>query len=294
MAERQVDQAAGLRRLFANGGTRIVTFVAGSHGVGKSTVIANLAASLAQKGKAVLILDENAEQTVSSCFGIAPQDDLLHVIDGEREFNDILVTAFPGVQILPAARAAKKLGNLSQPQQNALLKNFSMLEAFVDVILVDASQDYPLGFSPLGLAAHDTVIVMAATPGSITDAYALIKKVSLGYSHRKYRVVINGVRKPSESRAIFRNVSQVARSRGLAQVDFGGDVPRDDRLQQAARLGRPVGAIFPETIAAIACRKLAGDLLNWHMPDDESGGVEQFVRQLLHLSRHIRPLALHA
>lgn len=44
-----------------------------------------------------------------------------------------------------------------------------------------------LGFSPFGLAAHETVVVMSASGASITDAYALIKKVSLGYARRNFR-----------------------------------------------------------------------------------------------------------
>ena len=50
MAELRGDQAAGLRRLFNREQTRIVTFSAGSAGVGKSVVVANLAASLARHG----------------------------------------------------------------------------------------------------------------------------------------------------------------------------------------------------------------------------------------------------
>ena len=44
MAELYSDQAAGLRRLFAREPLRVVTFAAGSPGVGKSVLVANVAA----------------------------------------------------------------------------------------------------------------------------------------------------------------------------------------------------------------------------------------------------------
>ena len=46
------------------------------------------------------------------------------------------------------------------------------------VILVDASLSHPQGFSPFGLVSQETVVVLSGSSASITEAYALIKKVS--------------------------------------------------------------------------------------------------------------------
>ena len=294
MAELYADQAAGLRRLFAREPLRVVTFAAGSPGVGKSVLVANLAACLAQQGKTVLVLDESIKKNVASCFGVASRYDLLHAINREKSLSEVLLNVARGVQVLPAAKAVKKLAKLDEQQQSALLASFSAMEHPVDVILVDASQDHPLGFSPLGLAAHETVIVMSPTPASITDAYALIKKVSLGYARRNYRVLVNGVRGVEEARAVFGNIARVTHSRRFAQVEFAGCVPLDERLLQAANLCQPVGNLYPDSLAAKACRKLAGDLLGWRLPEQNAGGLEQFVQQLLHLSQDIDPVAIYA
>ena len=77
MAEAHRDQAAGLRRLFGRKPPRIVTFAAGSVGVGKSILVANLAAALARQGKEILVLDENTKKNVASCFGALARHDLL-------------------------------------------------------------------------------------------------------------------------------------------------------------------------------------------------------------------------
>jgi len=294
VAELFADQAAGLRRLFAREPLRVVTFAAGSPGVGKSVLVANVAACLAQQGRTVLVLDESTKRTVASCFGVSSRLDLLQVINRERSLAEVLQNVAPGVLVLPAAKAVKKLGKLSEQQQRILSTSLSTIEDPVDVILVDASQDHPLGFSPLGLAAHETVIVMSPTAASITDAYALIKKVSLGYARRNYRVLINGVRGMEEGRAVFGNIARVTHSRRFARLEFAGCVPLDERLHQAASLCQPVGNLYPEALAAKACRKLAGDMLAWRLSDEDAGGLEQFVQQLLHLSQHIDPVAIYA
>lgn len=294
MAELYTDQAAGLRRLFGREPTRVVTFAAGSVGVGKSLLVANLAAALARQGKEVLVLDENVSDNVASCYGALARHDLLQVIDGQKALAEVVLTVAPGVRVLPAAQAVQRLGTLNRAQQESLLAAITGMERAADVILVDASLDHPLGFSPLGLAAHDTVVVVAASSAAITDAYALIKKVSLGYSHKRFRIVISKARGRDEATAISRNIAELTRTRRLAELDYSGFVPLDEHLRQAARLCQPVVALFPETPAAVAYRAIAGELLAWPLPADEGGGIEQFVQQLLHLSQHIDPIAIYA
>ena len=294
MAELYVDQAAGLRRLFARDSLRVVAFASGSPGVGKSVLVANLASCLAQAGKSVLVLDESTHRTVADCFGVVPHGDLWQAINRERSIADVLLHVFPGVQVLPDAQAVRTLGKLDGRQQKNLSDCFSALDGPVDVILVDASGDYPLGFSPLGLVAGETVIVMSPTSTSITDAYALIKKVSLGYARRNYRVLVNGVRSPGEARAIFANIARVTHSRRFARLGFAGSVPLDMHLRQAANLCQPVISLFPQAAAAKAFHHLACDLLGWPLPDQEPGGLEQFVEQLMQTGRHIDPVAIYA
>lgn len=288
------DQAAGLRRLFGRRQTRVVTFAAGSAGVGKSVLVANLAASLARMGKEVLVLDENTRNSVSGVFGALARYDLCQAIDREKSVSEVLVSPAPGVRILPAARAVKRLGKLNQSEQDALMESLSGMEQPADLILVDSSLDHPLGFSPLGLAAHDTVIVISPTSTSITDAYALIKKVSLGYSRKNFRVLINKIRSSDEARAIHDNIAQLARRRRVAHLEYAGCVPLDEQLRQASRLCQPVVGLFPEAPAARAFRAIAGNLLDWPLPGQDAGGVEQFVQQLLHLSQGIDPIAIYA
>ena len=294
MAEYRGDQAAGLRRLFGREQSRIVAFAAGSVGVGKSLLVANLASSLALQGKEVLILDENTKNNVAACYGAHARHDLQQVINREKTLSQVLLTVAPGVRVLPAAQAVNRLGNLNESQQKALLENMVGMECPADVILVDTSLEHPLGFSPLGLAAHDTVIVMSATGASITDAYALIKKVSLGYARKHFRVLINRVRGIDEAITLYNNIEQVTHSRSLARLEFAGFVPLDEYLRQASRLCQPVGGLFPDAPAAKAYRTIAGDLLKWPLPGNDAGGLEHFVQQLLHLSQDIDPIAIYA
>lgn len=294
MADLWHDQAAGLRRLLGRPQVLVVAFVAGSVGVGKSVVVANLAAVLAGQGREVLVLDENTDAGFAAFYGASPSGDLQQVIDGKRSLAEVLVVAARRIRILPVASVVTQLARLSDAEQGSLLDCFGELLPPADVVLVDSSLDHPLGFSPLALAAPETVIVVSPNRSAITEAYALIKKVSLGYAREHFRVLVNNARGAREARAIHDNIERVARSRKLAQLDYAGYVPFDEHLRQALTLCQPVAGLFPDSPAAQSFRAFAKDLLNWPAAGEVGGGLEHFVQQLLHLSHRIEPTAIYA
>ena len=296
MADFRVDQAAGLRRLLGGGQQlQVVTFVAGCEGVGRSVAVANLGVALARLGKEVLIIDEHAPRDdIAASFGLVARYDLLNVVQRELTLAQVLLQPMQGLRVLPAAKAVKKLGRLSLPQQQTLLDAMCGLERPVDVILVDASMAHPNGFSPFGLASQEAVVVLSGNSASITEAYALIKKVSHAFSRKHFRILVNKVRSQPDARSIYENIAQVAAQRGIARLEYAGAIPLDEPLRQSCQLGRPVLVQAPDSASAAAFRDIASDLLYWQRNDGETGGVEHFMQQLLHLSQRITPNVLRA
>lgn len=295
MADFRYDQAAGLRRMFSHRQLRVVTFATGSSGVGKTSVVANVAVALARQGQEVLVVDENVGVGhMGDFFGIHPPGDLLQVVNRQRLLEQVSFSPVPGVHVLPAGRAARQLGQLSAPQRQAMLEAMNSLERPVDVILVDSSPDHAQGFSPWGLAAGEVVVVVSGSGSSITDSYALIKKVSLAFARRHFRILVNRVRSLEDGQTIFSNLHKVAAQRGIAHLEYGGAIPLDESLRQVGQLCQPLVATLPDAPAAEALRDFAADMLYWPGAEYENGGVEQFIQQLLHLSHRITPRALQA
>lgn len=295
MADFRLDQAAGLRRLLGGNQLQVVTFVAGCEGVGRSVAVANLGVALARLGKEVLIIDEHASRDdIASAFGLVVRHDLLNVVLREVPLAQVLLQPINGLRILPAAGAARKLGRLSLQQQQTLLDAMSGLDRPIDVILVDASMAHPNGFSPFGLASQEAVVVLSGSSASITEAYSLIKKVSHAFARKHFRILVNKVRNLPDARSIYENIAQVAAQRGIARLEYAGAIPLDESLRQSTQLCRSVLTQAPDSPSAAAFRDIASDLLYWQRGDGESGGVEHFMQQLLHLSQRITPNVLRA
>jgi flagellar biosynthesis protein FlhG len=295
VADFRVDQAAGLRRMLGGSGLQVITFVAGCEGVGRSVTVANLGVALARLGKEVMLIDEHAPgDDIAASFGMQSTHDLLNVVQRELPLASVLLRPMNGLSILPAAKAVRKLGRLSLHQQQTLVDAMSGLERSIDVILVDASMAHPAGFSPFGLVSQETVVVLSGSSASITEAYALIKKVSQAFSRRHFRILVNKVRSHADARSIYENIAQVATQRGVAVLDYAGAVPLDDSLKLASQMCRPVLFQAPDSPSATAFRDLAADIQYWQQGQGEQGGVEHFLQQLLHLSQRITPIVLRA
>lgn len=293
MPSLMVDQASGLRRLFTGKRLQVVCFVAAAEGVGKTHVVINLAAALSRQGLSVFVLDENSgRDNVAGVSGQSVGHDLLEVIQGRSSIEDVLLEVSPGVIVCPAARAVKTLGRLDSQQQEFLLSSLAGLTKPPDVIFVDTAADHPTGFSPFGLASPETVVVLSGDSHAITGAYSLIKRVALEYGRRHFRVLINKVRNDAEANQIFGNISRVASQRGVASLRMAGSLPADEAVAHASWLHRPVMDAFPASASAEAFRLMASELQQW-VADDDPVGIEQFMRQLIHLTQRILPGAVH-
>ena len=280
------DQADGLRRLQARDAVRIITVAGGRAGVGKTSAVVNLAMALAHNGKHVLVLDENPRHNnVNANLGLTARYDLLHVINRDKTLEQVILPGPEGVSVLTAMRGVHCLAKLNHADQEWFIQCFGNLPKPVDVVLVDTAGGSASHVLSLSLAAQQVLVVLSAAAASITDAYALIKLMSREYAKRDFLVLVNKVASEPEARAIFDNVSQVARRHLAVSLEFMGCIPSDEKLRRATQLCRPVVEAFPASASAAGFRQLADNLLRCPCPEEYGGGVENFMQRLIRSSR---------
>ncbi len=156
----QAEAFRGVRTalFFSLGGTdhKVIQLTSAQPGDGKSTLSANLAVSLAQSGKQILLIDADLRKSrVHRLFGVSASDGLAAAITGERDPHELIVpSGVPNLSLLPAGKPPENPAELLLlPQFKELLDH--LRERF-DYIVVD---------TPPVLAVTDPCVVAPRVDG---------------------------------------------------------------------------------------------------------------------------------
>ena len=264
------------------GPVKVIAVTGGKGGVGKTTVTANLAVSLAERGREVMVLDADLGlANLDVMLGLQPRYNLSHVLAGERSLDDVLVDGPCGIKIIPASSGVRRMVNLNSMEQAGLIRAFSDLRRNVDVLLLDTAagiHDEVLMFSR---AAHHVLVVVCDEPASLTDAYALIKVMSREMGITRFRILANQTRVLGEGRDLYDKLRKVCDRFLDVTLDYAGAVPQDDFIRRSIQRQKAVTELFPGSLGGQAFKKLGVTADSWGTPVGASGHLEFFVERLV-------------
>jgi flagellar biosynthesis protein FlhG len=250
--------------------------------VGKSSVVANLALSIAAKGERVLLLDGD--------FGLANLDILLDlrpcgnihdVLHGQSLPSEILARVAPNVDILPAASGVLEMTRLGLDDKSKLLEIMQDLESKYDVLLIDTGAGVGDDVTWLSSSAKEIIVVATPEPTSIADAYALIKVLNQRHKIKDFKLLINQVRSEAEAVRVYQQITMVADRFLNVSIDYLGHVLWDELWTYAVRQRKPIVSAYPGSGAAKSFRKLADTLFKPTGRMVAPGENPQFFRALL-------------
>lgn len=249
MLDRGVDQAQGLRRMFAPGRPRVIQIVAGSGGVGRTAVAVNLAVALARMGRDTLLVEAAnrvSEARALGCLG-------LDITATSRAGGALEAPGVDGLAVWPLA--LERYAGSAEPVVPipARLPGRTRLP---DWLLINSASGRSLLWTG-EQQAHEVLVVLSRAPASITDAYALVKRMSMRALQSRFNVVVNRVVSEAEARLVFRNLASVAHGYLDVRLQYSGFVPADAALARACAEGCNVLDLEPDAPATRAFRRLA-------------------------------------
>ena len=267
----------------ANGAdtTRTISITSGKGGVGKTTLVCNMACELARGGHKVLILDGDLGMSnVDIFFGQRARLNISHVLENRVQLEDILMEVAPGVHLIPGGSGVYGLSRLEAMQKHILLDQVSRLNRGFDYMLIDTSPGIDDNVLYLNAAAQEITVVVTPDPSSLTDAYALIKVLNQRYRENRFSIVANMVRDEAEGRMVFQRLSDVASRFLCVSLDFRGSVPMDPILRQSIRAQELVAQTQSRCPAAAAIRSLSENVKGSERFAELKGGLQFFWNQL--------------
>lgn len=262
-------------------GTRTISVTSGKGGVGKTTLVCNLASELGRAGHRVLVLDGDLGMAnVDIMFGQRARLNISHVLEGHCALEDILLEVAPNVHLISGGSGLYGLSRLGAVERRMLFDQVNHLNQSFDYMIVDTAPGIDDNVLYLNAAAQQILVVLTPDPTSLTDAYALIKVLNQRYRETHFSVVTNMVRDEIEGRMVFQKLSDVASRFLCVSLDYRGFIPNDPILRQSIRAQQLVTQVQSRTPASLALRNLAENLKHSERFNQAKGGIQFFWQQL--------------
>jgi flagellar biosynthesis protein FlhG len=262
---------------------RVFSIISGKGGVGKTNVVANLAAALTFTGKRIMVIDGDLGlANLDLLLGVRPQYTLWDFFAGRRALPEIFVTSPLGITIFPAASGAPELTRLSHEQKLLLLSELDTLPNDSDIMLVDTASGISDTVTYFASAAHEIVLVITPEPASLADTYALVNVLASVHGEKRFWVVANTVEDETQAHRLLAALWRTSSRCVHTSFELLGWIPRDPALTSAVMQQQMVVETAPHSPSARAFTVLARRLVEATAETPRvKGGLQFFFRGVL-------------
>lgn len=244
---------------------QIVAFISGKGGVGKTTLVSNVAAALVQRKKRVLLIDLDPQNALRFHLGMDPNEIAGLVREGISP-HGIFDSPF-GMQFIPFGRVAStELADFERELSHHpewLARGIATLpqQAF-DFILLDTPPGATVFLQQALLAAHRALVIVlpdAASLVTIPKILSLVEQYAVGRSEFcGMNLLINQM---PDQNALGHQIRSALYSQYGAQV-VPVSVHKDSRVAQALAFERPVLEYEPGAKASLDIQYVTDWLLD--------------------------------
>ena len=235
-------QAANLvnltKKISANSKTKILTITSGKGGVGKSTMTANIAFLMAQKGKKIGVLDADIGlANMQVLFDIKPKLTFFDYIDGKCSLAECQIkTQYKNVTLIPGKSGYKYSNSTDHITFSNLINEIKELNIY-DILIIDTGaglNEYVNEF----LNLSDFIVAITSTdPSALTDVYALIKM--LNNTQNTLYLCFNHTNKFSIGKMITQSIIKLAQKNRLNEdfmIKYIGNLSSCNNISTTGRL----------------------------------------------------------
>jgi flagellar biosynthesis protein FlhG len=267
----------------------VFAVTSGKGGVGKTNVVANLAAALIQRNQRVMVIDADLGLANLDLFlGVKPIYTLADFFSGTATLQEIIISNSDGILLLPGASGIQEVTALRYEQKAALLTELDAITDAMDLVLVDTGSGISDAVTYFTTAAQEIVVVVTPEPSSMTDAYALVKVLTSLHGQKHFSILANNVSSEAEARRLFDTLSRTALRFLNVSLDFLGWIPRDSQLVRSVARAQMVVRNAPDSPSARSFFALAERLVQMKTAGVKvKGNLQFFFRRMLEAERGV-------
>jgi flagellar biosynthesis protein FlhG len=204
-----MDQAARLRSIVREKkvvdkeinefSARIISITSGKGGVGKTSISVNIAATLAKKGKKVLVIDADLGlSNVEIMLGVTPSNTLRDVIKEGKSLEEVIINGPFNIDFISGGNGFLELAELSDIDREEILIKIQKLDELYDIIIIDTGAGISKNVTAFLEISDEVLVVTTSEPTALTDAYSIIKVLHEAKLEQQMGLIINRVKNKNE------------------------------------------------------------------------------------------------
>ncbi len=248
---------------------RVVALANQKGGCGKTTTATNLASTLAQIGKKVLLIDNDPQGHATLACGFHERDFTLSTHDlfltSDILVEDAFLEAGPGLHLVPAGieLSGVEMTLAREPEKEMRLRNNLRRSSLpYDYILIDCPPSVSLLTFNALLACGEVIIPVDPSGYSLQAVRKMRETLSVLREKKGHDVIPHILMSNFDTRPLF--VRKVMEE--LEEL-YDGDlldtvIHHTVKVKEAAGAGIPVAKLDPESRAAFDFRQLARELID--------------------------------
>ena len=229
---------------------RVIVFTSAAKQVGKTSLCVNLALYLGQLGHSTCLFNADADAaTVYNLLDIHPRHCLKDLIENRVRMEHAVIKDVHGIDFFPGCPGIDQIRTMDRSTRNRLHRSFMHFNRY-DFFLVNAFSGISRNVVALCKASLEVVLVMTADARSLTNAYLLLKALSVNKFDNSVMVLINMSRDLKLARRSYNRFKEaVSRYLPITAVPLG-TVFFDQRVGEAERGRLPFTSLYPDSDAS--------------------------------------------
>lgn len=148
-------------------------------------------------------------------------------------------------------------------------------------MLIDTEAGISENVTYFNTAAQEILVVTTPEPTAITDAYALMKLLSVQFHEKHFNLVVNMVENDNDALDVYRKLTMVSSRYLDISIDFLGSIPADKQMNDCIRKQKVISDLYPSSKVASAFSILAERITLEPADSDPKGNLQFFWKKLL-------------
>jgi len=241
--------------------TRTIIITSGKDGVGKTNICINTALEISHQNFRICLFDANLGLAKANILsGLQPDHNLDNFIFGDKRLDEIILHSSRDIDILPGSSDIEKIAHLGKKKIPALISSFSQLTSY-DYFIIDTSSGISKSLIAFCLSSTETFLVITSEATSLTEAYLLLRVMSLNGYRGTVRIIVNKCPSIPISKRTYLRFETVVNKRLNMKMDLAGIILNDPNIEAAAKNHKALLTLFPNSIASQCIRAMVSTLL---------------------------------